>query len=231
MTESAEVQAELDAADKHTSGKEMQEFTLEEVEKHNKEHDCWIILNGNVYDATSVLAWHPGGVAAIMTYAGRATVQASVQYNSIHDAYARRKTQEVMIGKLSKQILFLICLSNFCLTVTAVGANGVQALEADAKRIEAETAALREARKPYALQPEHNMPVQLVNVKHESDDTRLVMQAIGATCRSDSFAEIVNDSVYTFKLPEINGKLGKLGLAIGKHLHLSTHWLDSVVMR
>lgn len=102
MTPSAEVQSELNEADNDTSGREIREFTLEEVEKHNKEHDCWIILNGNVYDATSVLAWHPGGVAAIMTYAGKATVQASAQYNSIHDAYARRKTQEVMIGKLSK---------------------------------------------------------------------------------------------------------------------------------
>lgn len=54
------------------------------------------------------------------------------------------------------------------------GAKGVQALEADAKRLEVEMATLREARKPYALQPELDFPAKLVNVKHESDDTRYV---------------------------------------------------------
>lgn len=37
------------------------EFTLEEIAKHNKQDDAWIILDGNVYDVTSVLEWHPGG--------------------------------------------------------------------------------------------------------------------------------------------------------------------------
>jgi nitrate reductase (NAD(P)H) len=77
------------------------EFTLEEVEKHDTEKDCWIILNGKVYDATSVLAWHPGGAAAITNYAGKATAQATADYNAVHDAYAQKKTQEVLIGKLS----------------------------------------------------------------------------------------------------------------------------------
>jgi cytochrome b involved in lipid metabolism len=37
-----------------------------EIEKHNKDNDCWIVINGKVYDATSVLDWHPGGKAKLV---------------------------------------------------------------------------------------------------------------------------------------------------------------------
>lgn len=37
------------------------QFTLEEIQKHDKEDDAWLIINNNVYDVTSVLSWHPGG--------------------------------------------------------------------------------------------------------------------------------------------------------------------------
>lgn len=42
------------------------QFTKEEIEKHSTEQDCWIVVNNCVYDATSVLPWHPGGAAAVM---------------------------------------------------------------------------------------------------------------------------------------------------------------------
>jgi len=44
-----------------SSGTPTKQFTREEIEKHDNEKDCWIVINGNVYDATSVLSWHPGG--------------------------------------------------------------------------------------------------------------------------------------------------------------------------
>lgn len=77
------------------------QFTRDEVEKHNKEGDAWIVVNDKVYDATSVLEWHPGGAHAILGVAGKCDATVSEQYNSIHDDYANHKLQEVCIGAVT----------------------------------------------------------------------------------------------------------------------------------
>jgi nitrate reductase (NAD(P)H) len=53
---------------------------------HNTEHDCWVAINGEVYDLTAYLKDHPGGTAPIMMYAGK---DASEIWSHIHsfDAY------------------------------------------------------------------------------------------------------------------------------------------------
>ena len=42
-----------------------------EVQKHNTRESCWVIIEGNVYDATSVLRWHPAGPQVILKLAGQ----------------------------------------------------------------------------------------------------------------------------------------------------------------
>ncbi|EFA78450.1 putative mitochondrial import inner membrane translocase subunit 50 [Heterostelium album PN500] len=46
------------------------QFTLEEVARHNKREDCWIIVHGKVYNVTSYVDSHPGG-DVILAHAGR----------------------------------------------------------------------------------------------------------------------------------------------------------------
>jgi cytochrome b involved in lipid metabolism len=38
----------------------MKTFSKEEIQKHNKENDCWIIIDNKVYDTTGFLDDHPG---------------------------------------------------------------------------------------------------------------------------------------------------------------------------
>jgi len=88
LKESTEVQI---SKAKQASGGSEKQFTREEIEKHNTKEDCWIVVDGKVYDATSVLEWHPGGSAAVMGHAGKVHQDTTDDFSSIHDGYAYQK--------------------------------------------------------------------------------------------------------------------------------------------
>lgn len=46
-------------------------LSFEEVQKHNTRDDCWVIINGMVYDVTEFIAIHPGGANIIISNAGK----------------------------------------------------------------------------------------------------------------------------------------------------------------
>ena len=79
------------------------QFTREEIEKHDTEKDCWLVVDNAVYDATSVLDWHPGGKAAILGHAGKVHKQTSDEFASVHDGYAYQKLQECALGVVTEK--------------------------------------------------------------------------------------------------------------------------------
>ncbi|RMZ37292.1 hypothetical protein AFCA_004374 [Aspergillus flavus] len=81
------------------------QFTRDEIEKHHTEGDCWIVINGNVYDATSVLSWHPGGKGPIMAHAGAVHMDTTEEFESIHDNYAHEKLKECIIGQVTEKAM------------------------------------------------------------------------------------------------------------------------------
>jgi len=81
-------------AGKTTSG----EFTLQEVAKHNKKEDIWVVVDGQVLDVTKFLPDHPGGEKAILLYAGR---DATEEFNMLHDPKViPRYAPDAVIGKV-----------------------------------------------------------------------------------------------------------------------------------
>eukprot|EP01127_Copromyxa_protea_P006732 TRINITY_DN16723_c0_g1_i1.p1 TRINITY_DN16723_c0_g1~~TRINITY_DN16723_c0_g1_i1.p1 ORF type:complete len:441 (-),score=64.93 TRINITY_DN16723_c0_g1_i1:12-1334(-) len=46
-------------------------YTVAEVATHDKRSDCWVIIDGNVYDLTHWAPKHPGGPSIIFDYAGQ----------------------------------------------------------------------------------------------------------------------------------------------------------------
>jgi cytochrome b involved in lipid metabolism len=56
-------------------------YTLKDVSVHNKKDDCWIIINGGVYDITKFLPIHPGGQILVMSVAGK---DATDHFNELH---------------------------------------------------------------------------------------------------------------------------------------------------
>lgn len=74
-------------------------FPLSEVARHCIPEDCWVALNGKVYDLTEFMDRHPGGPTTILAWAGK---DASKFFNEIHkgvkiDSYLR---PEAFLGDL-----------------------------------------------------------------------------------------------------------------------------------
>ncbi|CAJ1418435.1 unnamed protein product [Effrenium voratum] len=68
-------------------------ITKEEVAKHNKADDAWIVVDGDVYDVTKFAGVHPGGTQILLEYAGK---DATEDFYALHrlevlDKYARLK--------------------------------------------------------------------------------------------------------------------------------------------
>jgi cytochrome b involved in lipid metabolism len=51
-------------------------FSKSEVATHNKQANCWLIINSSVYDITNFLDQHPGGIDVILPYCGKDATQA-----------------------------------------------------------------------------------------------------------------------------------------------------------
>ena len=62
----------------------IKKITLDEVKKHNKETDAWMVIDNKVYDVTKYMDKHPGGKEAILRYAGKDATKAFYQ---IHEKY------------------------------------------------------------------------------------------------------------------------------------------------
>jgi flavocytochrome c len=71
------------------------EFTMEEVGKHNKKEDLWVVVKGVVLDVTNWLDEHPGGPQAIMNFMGR---DATEEFEMLHD-------DEVIPKYAAKQVI------------------------------------------------------------------------------------------------------------------------------
>lgn len=76
----------------------MKTFTLAEVGQHNQETDCWIVIDGGVFDVTKFLRIHPGGKRIIMTVAGK---DASEMFHAHHnDMLLPKYSRKLKIGEL-----------------------------------------------------------------------------------------------------------------------------------
>ncbi|CEQ41634.1 SPOSA6832_03376, partial [Sporobolomyces salmonicolor] len=96
---------EVDTAVKHDAQtkeapKEIKEYSLEEVKKHNSKDDCWVVVNGRVLDVTKFLPDHPGGAKAILLYAGK---DATEEFLMIHEEKVIAKyAPDTIIGTLKQ---------------------------------------------------------------------------------------------------------------------------------
>ncbi len=63
-------------------------------------NDCWIVLNGKVYDMTDFMEDHPGGSKVVMLYAGK---DATDEFTMLHKPSILNKFgPRLLVGTLSK---------------------------------------------------------------------------------------------------------------------------------
>jgi len=78
----------------------MKTFSVEEVAKHNKAGDCWLIIENKVYDVSSFLSEHPGGQKVVLKVAG---MDATKQFNNLHGPDILPKWgPKLLIGEVAK---------------------------------------------------------------------------------------------------------------------------------
>ncbi len=75
-------------------------YTLAEVAEKDTRDDCWIIIEGGVYDVGSYLDKHPGGEGQITPFCGKDATQAfkSRGGEGTHSESANTIKQEYFIG-------------------------------------------------------------------------------------------------------------------------------------
>ncbi|KCV70453.1 hypothetical protein H696_02795 [Fonticula alba] len=71
-------------------------YSREEIAMHNSADDCWIIIEGRVYDVTAFLNDHPGGARIILRHAGRDATEAFLDIG--HSARAQVLLRKFLIG-------------------------------------------------------------------------------------------------------------------------------------
>ncbi|EAW12912.1 putative nitrate reductase [Aspergillus clavatus NRRL 1] len=182
------------------------QFTREEIEKHASDHDCWIVVNDKVYNATSVLSWHPGGKGVIMAHAGRVHQETTDEFESIHDDYAVQKLGECLLGSVTKK--------------------AQEFMKKEAEEMAKEKAESA-ARKDEIALKRHKYAVPF--------SWRTYLRSIDFRRRRWSQVKFLHKrplsedtKCYTFALPS---KDKKLGLETGQHLQIGFHFKDRLVIR
>ena len=76
-------------------------LSIQEIAKHSTTDDCWMIVNGNVYNVTSYIPRHPGGVGAIRPYCGR---DGTAAFEGLpHSMNAHQMLANYLVGAVGQQ--------------------------------------------------------------------------------------------------------------------------------
>jgi len=112
----------------------VRKITLEEVAKHNREHDCWVVVHGRVYDVTAFLPSHPGGRHLLLRYKGAVADEGFDQHHEL-SVIASNLPPSALVGALapSPSVGALAPPARPYAELTPAGTSGAMQLVADAE--------------------------------------------------------------------------------------------------
>lgn len=104
-----EIEEDLDQleeeVDEAVDGEEAsEELTLDTVAEHGSEDDCWLVVEGTVYDVTEYITSHPGGSAILQGCGTDATEMFNSRPGSgtSHSETARAMLPDYEVGPLAE---------------------------------------------------------------------------------------------------------------------------------
>ena len=75
-------------------------ISLKELQGHTSRNDCWMVIDGKVYDVTKFLQDHPGGEEVLLEVAG---TDASEAFDDVgHSDDAIEMMEEYFVGDFEK---------------------------------------------------------------------------------------------------------------------------------
>lgn len=79
-------------------------YSIQVVATHNSVDNCWMTINGNVYDLSAYIPQHPSAPAVIVAWCGKEASNAYLTKNRgrPHSSYATELLEKYRIGVLSK---------------------------------------------------------------------------------------------------------------------------------
>ncbi|ESW12593.1 hypothetical protein PHAVU_008G125800 [Phaseolus vulgaris] len=79
-------------------GGERMVYTLAQVSEHNNSKDCWLIIDGKVYNVTKFLDDHPGGDDVLLSSTGK---DATDDFEDVgHSKSARAMLGDLYVGDI-----------------------------------------------------------------------------------------------------------------------------------
>jgi len=73
-------------------------YSMEEIARHNRDDDVWLVIHGCVYDCSTFLNDHPGGPEILQQHAG--TDVTSDFEEVFHSPDARKQLEDFIVGTL-----------------------------------------------------------------------------------------------------------------------------------
>ena len=82
---------------------QVRQITAEEVAQHNTPEDCWLVIEGKVYDVTPFASEHPGGPELMTDHAGKSSEDVTEDFEDAeHSTYAKNLLKKYYIGELAQ---------------------------------------------------------------------------------------------------------------------------------
>ena len=78
------------------------EFSMKDVAEHALESDCWLVIDGSVYDVTTYLPYHLAPPGVILEWCGKDATIGFIEKNDgkPHSKTAQQLLERYRIGKI-----------------------------------------------------------------------------------------------------------------------------------